>query len=287
MLRLPVSAHVAAIGGDNITLVDDDATLMFSNPALLVNAANKTIGLNYMNYMAGVNTFSASFNYEVLERGTVALSAQYIDYGSMTEADVDGTITGSFSAKDISIAAYFAYLLNDYFSAGVAAKVITSYIADYNSIGIGVDLGLNYYHPRSEWSVALMVKNLGGQVKAYNEDYEPMPIDVQLGVSKHLLHTPLRLHVTLVDLNHLNYKFMHHVVVGADLMLPYNIWAGVGYSFRRGSEMKVGDADNESAHAAGLSLGAGVNLSRFAIAVSWGKYHIGNSSIMVNLSYKL
>ena len=27
-LRLPVSAHVAALGGDNITLTDDDATLI-------------------------------------------------------------------------------------------------------------------------------------------------------------------------------------------------------------------------------------------------------------------
>ena len=34
-LRLPVSAHVAALGGDNTTLVEDDATLIFHNPALI------------------------------------------------------------------------------------------------------------------------------------------------------------------------------------------------------------------------------------------------------------
>ena len=28
-LRLPVSAHAAALGGDNITIIDDDASLMF------------------------------------------------------------------------------------------------------------------------------------------------------------------------------------------------------------------------------------------------------------------
>ena len=33
-LRLPVSAHVAAVGGDNITLTDDDPALIFHNPAL-------------------------------------------------------------------------------------------------------------------------------------------------------------------------------------------------------------------------------------------------------------
>ncbi len=287
MLRLPVSAHAAALGGDNITLVDDDAALIFSNPALLCNVASKTIGLNYMNYFAGVNALSASYDMSVLSRGTVALSVQYINYGSMTEADMDGTITGTFSAQDLSFAAYFAYMLNDYFSAGIAAKLITSYIADYNSIGIGVDLGLNYFNPNSEWSLSAVVKNLGGQVKAFDDRYEPMPIDVQVGVSKHLLHTPLRLHLTFVDLNHLNYKFFHHVVVGADLLLPYNIWLGVGYNFRRASEMKIGAADSESAHAAGLSLGGGINLDRFAVNIAWGKYHAGSSSIMVNLAYRL
>ena len=33
-LRLPVSAHVAALGGDNISIADGDATLVFHNPAL-------------------------------------------------------------------------------------------------------------------------------------------------------------------------------------------------------------------------------------------------------------
>ena len=50
-LRLPVSAHAAALGGDNITIIDDDASLMFHNPALLSSVATKTVGLNYMNYV--------------------------------------------------------------------------------------------------------------------------------------------------------------------------------------------------------------------------------------------
>ncbi len=287
MLRLPVSAHAAALGGDNITLVEDDASLMFENPALLCNVASRTIGLNYMNYMAGVNVLSASYDMAVMERGTVALSAQYIDYGSMKETNVEGTVTGSFSARDIAFAGYFAYLLNDYFSAGIAAKFITSYIAGYNSLGIAVDLGLNFFDPRTEWSVSAVVKNLGGQVKAYNEDYEPMPIDVQVGVSKRLTHTPIRLNLTFVDLNHLNYKFFRHVVLGIDLILPYNIWVGAGYNFRRASEMKIGPSDSESSHAAGWSLGAGINMDRFGVNFSWARYHLSGNGIMVNLSYKI
>ena len=50
-LRLPVSAHAAALGGDNITIIEDDASLMFHNPALLSSVGDKTLGLNFMSYM--------------------------------------------------------------------------------------------------------------------------------------------------------------------------------------------------------------------------------------------
>ena len=50
-LRLPVSAHAAALGGDNITIIEDDEALIFNNPALLSSVSDKTINLNYMNYM--------------------------------------------------------------------------------------------------------------------------------------------------------------------------------------------------------------------------------------------
>lgn len=286
-LRIPVSAHAAALGGDNITLVENDASLMFSNPALLCNVSSKTIGLNYMNYMQGVNTLSASYNMDVLERGAVGVSAQYIDYGSMKEMNSQGIQTGDFKAKDIAIAGYFSYLLTDRISAGIAAKFITSYIGNYNSLGVGVDLGANYFNEESELSISAVAKNLGGQIKAYEDTYEPMPIDLQLGVSKRLIHTPLRLNATMVNLNHWKGKFINHFVLGADLILTQSIWVGFGYNFRRASEMSIGTGDKESSHGAGLSLGAGLNLERFKVNLAWGKYHVASNSLMINIAYSL
>ena len=60
-LRLPVSAHVAAVGGDNITLTDDDPALIFHNPALINGVSDKSINLNFMTYMEGAKTASAAF----------------------------------------------------------------------------------------------------------------------------------------------------------------------------------------------------------------------------------
>lgn len=286
-LRLPVSAHAAALGGDNISIIEDDESMIFNNPALLSSVSDKTINLNYMNYMSGANTASASFNRIIKERASVAASAQFIDYGKMKETDENNIQTGEFSAKDISIAGYFSYMLTDRLAGGITAKFITSYIGDYNSIAMGVDLGLNYYDPEKEWSVSLVAKNLGGQMKAYDDQYDRMPIDIQLGASKRFAHMPFRISATLVDLNHLDYKFINHLVAGVNIIISPTIWVGAGYNFRRANEMKITETDGESSHGAGLSFGAGINLERFKLNLAYGKYHVSSSSILINLAYSL
>lgn len=286
-LRLPVSAHAAALGGDNITIIENDASLMFHNPALLSSVSDKTIGLNYMNYMSGANTASASFNRAVGERGSWAASGQYMNYGTMKEVDENNVQTGEFSAKDIALAGYFSYMLTDKIAGGVAARMVASYIGDYNSVAMGVDLGLNYYDGDRGWSVSLLAKNLGGQLSAYDENFEKMPFDLQLGVSKRLVGTPLRFSATLVDLNHTDYKFINHWVMGAELLFSETMWLGAGYNFRRANEMKITDAESESSHGAGLSFGGGINLERLQLNVAYGKYHVSSSSIIINLAYKL
>ena len=286
-LRLPVSAHAAALGGDNVSIIEDDEALIFSNPALLSSVSDKTINFNYMNYMSGVNMLSAAFNKTVKERASWAGSAQYIDYGSMKETDADNVQTGEFKAKDIALAGYFSYMLTDHLAGGIAMKFVTSYIGDYNSIGMGVDLGVNYYDDARGWSVSAVVKNLGGQLKAYTDNYERMPIDVQIGASKSFETFPMRLSASLVDLNHWDYRFANHIVVGAEFVIAPSIWIGGGYSFRRAHEMKIASTDGESSHGAGLSFGGGLNLDRFKVNLAYGKYHVSSSSLTINVAYSL
>lgn len=287
-LRLPSSAHAAALGGDNISAIADDGALAMNNPALLSNVSDKTIQMNYLNYMSGSNMLSAGFSKVVKERATWAVTAQYLDYGTMKEMTEDNVQTGEFSAKDIALAGYFSYLLTERLSGGIAAKVVNSYIGDYSSLAFCVDLGVNYYDPNKEWSVSLVLKNLGGELKAYDEEYGKMPFDIQLGASKRFVGTPFRLHAAMVDLNHLQYKFINHFVVGADVLLGESFWIGAGYNFRRANEMKVTDSEGKSSsHGAGLSIGAGLELSRFKVGASYGKYHVSSSSVTISLGYSL
>jgi long-subunit fatty acid transport protein len=286
-LRLPVSAHVAALGGDNVTIDDDDPTLIFHNPALICNTADKSINLNFMTYMEGAKTASASFIKAWGERATWGVSAQYMNYGSMKEMTPDNIELGDFSAKDIAVAGTFAYLLSNRWSGGVTLRFVSSSIAGYNSIGIASDLGLNYFDEERGWSISAVAKNLGGQVKAYQDEYEKIPLDLLIGVSKRLNAAPIRFSATFSRLNRWDTSFIQHVALGVDVFIGESIYIAGGYNFRRRDEMKVSDGDGSSSHGAGLSVGAGFSLKRFKLNVAYAKYHVSASSILINATYSL
>ena len=286
-LRLPVSAHVAALGGDNISIVEDDATLIFHNPALINDVSDRTINLNFMTYMEGAKTASAAFVKAAGERGTWGVGAQYMDYGTMKEVSLDNTQLGEFSARDIAVAGSYAYALSNRFSGGITARLITSHIASYNSLAVGIDLGLNFYLEESELSISAVAKNLGGQVKAYDDEFERIPLDLQIGFSKRLLNSPLRFSATLSRLNDWSFGIGKHLAIGADLILSPTIYLAAGYNFRRTSEMQISDNEGKSSHGAGLSLGGGLSLERFKLHIGYAKYHASANSLLINVSYTL
>ena len=286
-LRLPVSAHAAALGGDNITISDDDPTMIFHNPALISNTSDKSINLNFMTYMEGSKSASASFIKAWGERATWGVSAQYMDYGSMKETTIDNIEVGTFSAKDIAIAGTFAYLLGNRWSGGITLRVISSSIAGYNSMAIATDLGLNYLDDERGWSISAVAKNLGGQVKAFQDTYEKIPFDLQVGISKEFNAAPLRCSATFSRLNRWDTSFIQHLAVGADVFIGESVYIAAGYNFRRREEMKISEGDSSSSHGAGLSIGAGLTLKRFKLGVAYAKYHVSASSLLINATYSL
>jgi hypothetical protein len=286
-LRLPVSAHIAALGGDNSTIIEDDATLIFHNPALINNVTDRTMNLNLMTYMEGSTSASASFIRAAGERGSWGVTGQYMGYGTMKETTVNGQQTGEFSAKDIAVGGTFAYALNEKFSGGITARFVASYIGSYNSLGAAVDLGLNYYDDKNELSISAVAKNLGGQLSAYEDDFERMPPDLQLGITKRLIGSPLRLSASIIRLNDWEYSIGKHLVIGADLILSPQFYIAAGYNALRASEMKISEDDGASAHGAGLSIGGGLMLERLKINIAYAKYHVSSSSLLFNLAYIL
>lgn len=286
-LRIPVSAHGAALGGENITLVEDDPSLAQSNPALLSSVTHRTAQFGYMNYMSGTSMFTANYTHVLNDKATVGGAVQYLNYGSMDEMDYNGQQLGTFTPSDLAIEGIMSYTLAENLVGGIGVKFIYSKIGNYSSTAAAIDLGLNYYDPDLDFSAGITVKKLGGQLSAYDDEFEDLPTDVQVGVSQRIHNTPFRVHATFCDLNHWGYAFFRHLNLGADIIILPQFYVAVGYNIKRAHDMKIlaDDSDEDSSHGAGLTVGGGLQLNRFALNIAYGKYHVASSSLMFNASF--
>ncbi|MDO4212303.1 MAG: type IX secretion system protein PorQ [Bacteroidales bacterium] len=296
MLTLPTSAHVTALGGENVSSADAQPSVVLHNPALLSNLDSNLLGLQFMTYADGTKWMGAEYSRAIGERHTGAVFGHYLGYGSMDETDEHGNIIGDFSPKDIVVGVGYSYLLSDHWAGGANFKMGYSHIAEYSSLAIGVDLGLNYLDVEKDFSASVVMRNIGAQVKTFDGVVERVPFNLQAGFTKGLAHLPVEFNVTLIDLTRWKksdyyvpdaekLKFgrlaLNHVVFGVEIKPTNYLYIAGGYNFRRAYELKAAG----SSHMAGLSLGAGLNLSKFKFGISWAKYHHSTSSIMGNVAY--
>lgn len=302
-LRLPASSHAAALGGQNVTLIEDEPTAGWYNPALYANVSDLSAGLDFMTYAAGSTWMGAHFVKAFGERHTMAVGAQYMNYGKMDETDEAGNTLGQFSAKDIVIGAGYSYLLSDRWTGGANLKMMVSNLADYTALAAAVDVGVNYYDDEKDLSVSASLQNIGTQLKAYHDGQRThLPFTLALGFSKGMAHLPVRFHVTMTDVTRWKSSYyvlpenkdkdksdkvgfgkiaLNHFVLGLDILPTDYLYLSVGYNFRRAYELKA----SGSSHLAGLSAGAGVNVKHFKFGVSYAKYHQASNSIMANVGY--
>ena len=295
-LQLPVSSHAAALGGDNISIIDDDAELSYHNPALLANVSTRMLSLNYMNYLQRTNTMGVGYTMDVGERSMLGLRAQYLDFGTMKETDIGGNIVGEFSAKDMALMTTYSFAFTDRLAGGVTGKFIYSNYEQVYSLALGVDLGLNYYNPDNMFSASIVARNLGGQVKTFDGTQEALPFNLLVGFSKELSHAPIRLSLTLTELTKWQAQdfynssddswkeiLLKHFIIGADIFPTPSTYLSVGYNFLLRSELK----NSARRSLEGFSIGGGLQVNRMKVGISYGKYHIAASSLMMDFAIQL
>ena len=72
VLKLPVSAHASALGGENISAIEDAPWVGWSNPALYSSVSDRSLGLSFMTYASGSSWMGAQFVKGFGERHTAA-----------------------------------------------------------------------------------------------------------------------------------------------------------------------------------------------------------------------
>ena len=294
-LQLPNSVRANALGGTNISIVENDLSLVNQNPAFLGQEMDLTISAGYLSYIADIGMGNILFAKALGERSAWGVGFLYTNYGKMLETNSESMILGDLKAADICGNIFFSRDLTERIRGGVTAKFVYSDYAHNTSIGLGVDLGLSYYNPDKNFSVGLTGKNLGRQVKAYETELTNLPWEIQFGISQKLANAPIRYSITGVQLNRwktynlqgekdaFTTTFFKHLVFGVEFLLSENFWAGVGYNVKRSADMNL----NEGNKFSGFSIGAGLKVKAFSFGCSFGQYHPSATSLMFNVSTSL
>lgn len=309
-LNLPVSPKTSALGGKNITLYNDDPSQAIVNPSLINYKMDNHLSVNYMNYLADINYGTASYAYLIDRRTQVVhASMTYINYGQFDGYDENGNSTSSFSGNEAALQfGYASQIGRSDFYAGANLRVITSKLEQYTSLAASLDLGLSYIYEDWDLVVSGVIRNLGYQFKAYDELREDLPFEVVLGISQNLKNVPIRWHITYdqaqiwkvafgntnrdeVDLegnitaddpSFFN-NILRHTILGVEVFPEGGFNIQLGYSFRRGEELRI---DDQRAFA-GLSGGISIRFNKWRFSYAYSQFNRAGASSFFGLNLEL
>lgn len=304
-LDISSSSHVYGLGGLNISIVDGDINTIDLNPALLGQEMDNEIGLNYMHYIGSSNLAGVRYAKAAGNRGAWSLGIQYLGYGSMKETDEAGAILGSFSPLDAEFSFTYSHDITDKLRGGIDVKYLYSSYAEFTAMAIATDLGINYYDVDRDLSMSLVLANLGGQIKKFNNQHENLPFDIRLGWSKTFGDFPIRFSVTAWNLTKWklpyyetgdgtttqdlslkeNFKsnLFRHLIFGADFVNNDNFYIGLGYNYKVRTDMSTYSRSILS----GFSLCGGIKVKSFDIGIAFAQPHTGATTFMLNLALGL
>ncbi len=313
-LNLNSSARVAALGGNQITVKDNDPFLAAENPSLLNGEMNNKLALSYVDYLADISYGFASYTKHFDSLGTFSLGLKYVDYGTFTETDIAGNELGTFTAGEYAFIAGYGRALDSNFSVGINLKTIYSSLYDYESLGLAADLGINYSLERRGLSLSLLGKNMGGQIQTYHEDSEDeLPFEIQFGISKRLSKVPLRVSVIAHNLNNWDLlydnpadeeqtssilgdesseekkedgfleNFARHLIFNAEFLVSDNFNIRFGYNYLRRTELLI----DEKLGIVGMSWGFGIRVSKFHLSYGRSSYHQAGATNTFSVSTRL
>lgn len=313
-LNLPNSARIAALGGNFLTINDDDIALTLANPSLINEKMNNQLGFSFVDYFTDVNYGFAQYSRTFNKAGSFVGTMQYIDYGKFQEADEAGVQYGYFHAGEYALNIGWGRKLTPRLAIGSNLKFIYSSLESYNSFGMAVDVAGSYFSKDELFDASIIFRNIGYQIVSYRAgNHEPLPFEIQGGISKKFKHIPFRISVLLTHLekwdvryeNHINPSggidpitgepnkisgidefadnLMRHIIIGGEVTIAKFLSLQGSYNYQRRQEMKV----PENLSTIGFSWGFGIRVKQFHFSYARSAYHLVGSpnfiTIMVNL----
>lgn len=297
-LNIPTSSQVYGLGGTNVSVINTDVTLADQNPALIGPEIEKQLKLGYMHYIGSSNFAAARYGMTAGEHGAWAIGLRYLHYGEIQGYDETGSYTGSFSPQDIVVEGTYSHDFTYRLRGGINIKMAYSNYEKYSAVALAADVGLNYYDDEHDLSLGLVLKNMGGQVKRFEETYDHLPFDVQIGITKGLgksfSFSATALHLTKWKLPYYDHpqeggnsepksnfgkNLFRHLIFGIQYEPSDKFYFDLAYNYKVRSDMGTYQKNFLS----GFSVGLGLKVKKFSVGVAYAMPHKSASTLLLNL----
>ena len=317
-LDLTYNGRSASLGGTSIAIRDNDLGLVYDNPSLLNRSMTQQLSMSLVDYFAGITYGQIMYAGSLGKSGAWSSGLNYVNYGRFDETTASGDLTGQqFRASDYAFNAGFAHPVNKLSKLGLSArydslfhfglntKFIYSQLANYTASGLALDAGITYFNSRAQRTVALVIRNAGLQLKAYNPGvHESLPFQAEIGYAQKLKKAPLRLLATWQHLEHFKLledtiqstasslssdqvtttsafdQAIAHLAIGTEILLSKNFHLRLGYNLKRRKELGV----DTRMSVTGLSFGVGFRVSKFQFSYGRAMYHLAGPSNTFSVS---
>lgn len=310
-LNLNNSSRVLSMGGDVISIVDNDVSLAFQAPSLLNKEMNRQMSFNFVDYVSDINFISFHYAQKIFNNLMIFSGLDAINYGEFIGSDATGNSTSVFTANQQIFTLGTAKQLSDKFTIGTNIKLLNSQLESYHSLSLSSNVSTTYFNKENNLAATLLFKNMGKPIKSYTSTSENLPFEIQLGLSKSLQHLPFRYSLVLHHLNvydisndyNLNTiydlttntiiikketvakKMLRHVILGGELN-PFrkSLYLRAGFNFQRREDLKLSSSFSMS----GFSWGMGFSVRKIQINYSRSALHsssvLNSFSLIANLS---
>jgi hypothetical protein len=294
-LNQPISAKQASLGGVNISSIGKDLGLAFYNPALLRDEMHGGVNAGFYSFAQGLQQYGFNTAMHLGKyNSNLSFGVQYLNYGNLTQTDASGNVLGTFQPKDYVVQLGFSKQYHERWWYGVNAKFIGSNYGQYQSSGIGFDVGLAYHDEESELQACILVKNMGAQLKTYDglQPKEELPFDLQMGITKRLAKAPFQFSITAHHLHRWNIlyndttfnqlegidpnrgntgaqKFLSHLVFSTEVFLSEKFQVNMGLNLLRRQSL---NAYNMTNGLNGFTMGVGLLLDKLHMHYATGFY---------------
>lgn len=310
-LNLNNSSRVLSMGGDVISIVDNDVSLAFQAPSLLNKEMNRQMSFNFVDYVSDINFISFHYAQKISNNLMIFSGLDAINYGEFIGSDATGNSTSLFTANQQIFTLGTAKQISDKFTLGANIKLLNSQLESYHSLSLSSNVSTTYFNKENNLAATLLFKNMGKPIKSYTSTSENLPFEIQLGLSKSLQHLPFRYSLVLHHLNvydisndyNLNTiydlttntiiikketvakKMLRHVILGGELN-PFrkSLYLRAGFNFQRREDLKLSSSFSMS----GFSWGMGFSVKKIQINYSRSALHsssvLNSFSLITNLS---